>query len=1593
MVAAAIGVAAGVAASSIGMTVGVAVLYGITAAAIVYGVKVAKEFQEGTAASDRKQMVRASNGPMVGILGKSEISGTIFFAEEVKDDNQLHLCLALCGHVLPEGEPVIRKCRRVMMDDIEVPLGESNDGRVYVHVYDGSQQTIDDIEDRLKNCYSWQDDMIGKGICFAHLHLKFDEDLFPSGLPNFKFLLDTEGDTDDPDNPQPIEMTSAKAMEYYLRYVFEAQDREVNQAMFDQALALCSESVINTEGMSELRYTCNGCWDYSETHKSVIDKIIQTCAGSLEYVDGQFGLRGGGYNGPADFNLTTDDIIGDISVQPIPEHQNLANVITGTHVSPLYEYQTVDFPEVRSLELIEIDGEELNEDFNLEFVHSTYQAQRLASIHLNRSRLSTVSLHTNLRGYECGLSRHIRLLADELGYDNVEFMVEGWEFAHDDGVSLTLRQDYPELWDDYIGKTPTPPPRTILPNPRECLAPEKLLYSERQVNNVWESRLDWRHPAPGGITEYRITLYKGSNINPDSVVAEYISREPRCIFELPEPDQHFATVVAVNTFGVSSPPAEVAFWVDIPSVEVTTIDVETVDNSVFPCRAYVIWQTQGDDQYPSESVRYECETRQVTGNWLPVGSGISKSRWLEGLQPGNHEVRVRAVTPMNTESFWQVQPFTVVVAEQPQNLQFEPLSQDSYWGRAVWEGEGIRWEIELSEDSSVLFATTVTRRELYLEWQPPGSYLLKVRAVAGASQSDWATTSADVAPLQPPDYLTFTAQNGNPSSSGELTWVAGDSRTEFHEIELLKDDDRQFTATDSGSFQALPVLIPGQYTGRVRGVWRQSVSGWATTAINIIDSVEIPTALEIVLPSDASYQGTFRWSGTAASYGVRILENSDTLIETSVLGNQYRMPLLPVAEYRSEVRSQGNWSDSGWAGIPLIVNPPEAPSALTFTETPDNAASYGTLSWQASPSAGVSGYLVSISEADSGNSVIVTQTVTTHYPVGNLPANNYDAKVSALSLQGSSESEPASEAFTVSALLAPINLGYQESLVETGTGLTTRVVFRWEAGDSRTQNYDVEYRALDNPIWSGLYSGPSATATINGLSAGDYWFRVRALSYADSSGWSQLGANVLGFNQPPQNIENLQLRALGGQQALLTWDQIQSPDVINGGSVHVRHTYLTGSAAVWEASVPLTERLPGNTTFFSVPLLSGTYFVKAVNGSGFWSEQAASVVSTMGNMVGYNRVVEREEPKDWPGEKFKAVVDQGGSISMSMELDNLTGEIDWSSMTSSSHGDIIDTGEKSQSGEKIYQWTAPRRDAYTNIKKLIRPIAVGQTYRYSVWAKSVTDSAQIELYRFDKSSSWSYAKPKAFNLTKNWKYCSFERTLGDDNESEDFAYWRMDNNIDGDTIQFYGLKIENLEELNFTPFYVMDEPLDLGAIFTVRLYLECDGSVYEVDTIDERTNTIDTWPMFDGVEPGGTSLQYHVSQTDDDPASSSAIWSDWTQFLVGEFRARAFRLRVSLITDSTGAAGTVSNLRLIADVPDRSESRRNVSVSSSGLRVNYATPFLAPAVIGITLHSANTGDYWRITNSNEQGFTIRFYSSSGAKAASFDFLATSYGEQ
>jgi hypothetical protein len=193
--------------------------------------------------------------------------------------------------------------------------------------------------------------------------------------------------------------------------------------------------------------------------------------------------------------------------------------------------------------------------------------------------------------------------------------------------------------------------------------------------------------------------------------------------------------------------------------------------------------------------------------------------------------------------------------------------------------------------------------------------------------------------------------------------------------------------------------------------------------------------------------------------------------------------------------------------------------------------------------------------------------------------------------------------------------------------------------------------------------------------------------------------------------------------------------------------------------------------------------------------------------------------------------------------------------------------------------------------------------------------------------------------------------------------------------------------------YYFDHGIDMGKVYTVRCTSFIDGAVYNLlDDVDE-------WPDFDArvdvdgskIDEGGAVVM--VTQTNVDPASATASdWSPWTRLLVADltFRAAKFALLVQVPDDITGI-GIVS-LGATVDVPDRIESRNNVTIATGGTVITFTVPFKDAPAISIVAQGLASGDKWAITNQSARGFTIQFQNSSGTGIGkTCDWIARGYG--
>ena len=198
-----------------------------------------------------------------------------------------------------------------------------------------------------------------------------------------------------------------------------------------------------------------------------------------------------------------------------------------------------------------------------------------------------------------------------------------------------------------------------------------------------------------------------------------------------------------------------------------------------------------------------------------------------------------------------------------------------------------------------------------------------------------------------------------------------------------------------------------------------------------------------------------------------------------------------------------------------------------------------------------------------------------------------------------------------------------------------------------------------------------------------------------------------------------------------------------------------------------------------------------------------------------------------------------------------------------------------------------------------------------------------------------------------------------------------------------------------TATYNFASTLDLGGKYQTRLTNSIYFTRYDRSALfdsagglfDSRSGLFDGNGDFDDID---TVIQ--VRFTDDDP-SGSPTWSDWSEFQVGEYAARAYQFRVILNSDSTNVSPQITSLSVTADMEDRIVAESDLTSGSSSYAVTFSPAFKGLQGVGISASNLATGDYYEITSKSVSGFTITFKNSGGtAVSRTFDYVARGYGE-
>ena len=193
-------------------------------------------------------------------------------------------------------------------------------------------------------------------------------------------------------------------------------------------------------------------------------------------------------------------------------------------------------------------------------------------------------------------------------------------------------------------------------------------------------------------------------------------------------------------------------------------------------------------------------------------------------------------------------------------------------------------------------------------------------------------------------------------------------------------------------------------------------------------------------------------------------------------------------------------------------------------------------------------------------------------------------------------------------------------------------------------------------------------------------------------------------------------------------------------------------------------------------------------------------------------------------------------------------------------------------------------------------------------------------------------------------------------------------------------------------YYEAQQRVDLGGVYTSRLAADMRGFGFHIGFSIFNWSDLFAVPDVYGDINHLWRLGLQVATTNDDPEMLGAAWSDWQNFIVGDYSARGFKFRVRFNSDDPMVAIVLESLAVTIDMPDRIEKGDDVDCPVDGVSVTFDPPFMARPAIVVDGQSLPTGATSVRTAASRTGFHQQFLDAAGLPvAASFDFTAAGYG--
>lgn len=234
----------------------------------------------------------------------------------------------------------------------------------------------------------------------------------------------------------------------------------------------------------------------------------------------------------------------------------------------------------------------------------------------------------------------------------------------------------------------------------------------------------------------------------------------------------------------------------------------------------------------------------------------------------------------------------------------------------------------------------------------------------------------------------------------------------------------------------------------------------------------------------------------------------------------------------------------------------------------------------------------------------------------------------------------------------PSNLSIVESLYQAlgSGGIKIKVDISWSPSTSPwITGYQFSYKKSTDPNYTILNLGNVTSYTIEDAEPLTYDFRVVAVNGLGAKSQNlEASKQIQGLTIPPNDVTNLSL-VYYENYALLSWSISPDLDVRIGGSYKIKFSNKTSNVS-WADGVDITT-ISGSNTSAQLPLLSGTFMIKAVDSTGTYSQNAALILANNAPQINnYKNHIDITESPSFTGVMSNVVL-SGGSIRLA--TDNL----------------------------------------------------------------------------------------------------------------------------------------------------------------------------------------------------------------------------------------------------------------------------------------------------------------------------------------------------